>query len=85
MLLCCVFMMCARPVTIQADASSYALGATTMQDGRPISCYALNLLTTCPQNYAQIEKVLSAILFACRRFDQYAASWTCAWTRITSR
>lgn len=59
-----------KPVVIQADASSYALGATIMQDGRPVS-YASKMLTKCQRNYAQIEKELLAILFACRRFDQY--------------
>lgn len=59
-----------KPVTIQSDASEFALGACIMQNGLPIS-YASKVLTKTQRNYAQIEKELLSIVFACRRFDQY--------------
>lgn len=57
-------------ITIQCDASSYALGSVLMQEGRPIM-FASRMLTTTEQKYAQIEKETLAILFSCKRFDQY--------------
>ena len=57
-------------VTIQGDASQNGLGATLLQEGRPVS-YASRALTSAEKNYAQIEKELLAIVFACERFDQY--------------
>lgn len=59
-----------KPIVIQADASDFALGACIMQDGLPIS-YASKVLTSAQRSYAQIEKEMLSILFACRRFDQY--------------
>lgn len=59
-----------KPVTIQADASSYALGCALLQEGQPVA-YASKTMTASQRNYAQIEKETLAILFACRRFDQY--------------
>lgn len=56
--------------TIQCDASSYALGAVLMQQGQPIM-FASRVLTATEQKYAQIEKETLAILFSCKRFDQY--------------
>ncbi|XP_062714329.1 uncharacterized protein K02A2.6-like [Aedes albopictus] len=44
-----------EPIVIECDASSYGLGAAVFQSHG---------------NYAQIEKELLAILFACVRFDQ---------------
>lgn len=59
-----------RPLVIESDASSFALGACLLQDEFPIH-FASKVLTTTERKYAQIEKELLAILFACRRFDQY--------------
>ena len=56
-------------VTIQCDASQNGLGATLLQEGRSVS-YASRALTSAENNYAQIEKELLAIVFACERFDQ---------------
>ncbi|KAK9694947.1 RNase H-like domain found in reverse transcriptase [Popillia japonica] len=58
-----------KPITIEYDASSLGLGATAFQDGRVVA-YASCELTKAEKNYAQIEKELLAIVFACNRFDQ---------------
>jgi hypothetical protein len=58
-----------KPVTLSADASKDGLGAVILQDG-PIE-YASRALTQSEQNYAQIEKELLAMVFACERFHQY--------------
>ena len=57
-------------VTIQCDASQNGLGATLLQEGRPVS-YASRAFTSAEKNYAQIEKELLAIVFASERLDQY--------------
>ena len=59
-----------KPVCIQCDASDSGLGAGLLQDGLPV-VYASRALTATERNYAQIEKELLAIVFACERFDQY--------------
>ena len=57
-------------VTLQCDASQSGLGAALMQNGQPIA-YASRALTPAETRYAQIEKELLAIVFACDRFDAY--------------
>ena len=59
-----------KPVCIQCDASDGGLGAGLLQDGLPV-VYASRALTATERNYAQIEKELLAIVFACEKFDQY--------------
>jgi hypothetical protein len=59
-----------KPVVIQCDASECGLGATLMQDDRPVA-YASRSLNSAEKNYAQIEKEALAIVFSCERFDQY--------------
>ena len=46
------------------------LGVALLQDGRPVA-YNSRAMTQTEQNYAQIEKGLVAIVFACDKFDQY--------------
>ena len=58
------------PVTVQADASIRGLGACLMQDGRPIA-FASKSLTDAETRYANIERELLAIVFACLRFNTY--------------
>ena len=41
-----------------------------MQENIPIA-YASKALTATQTNYAQIEKELLAVLFACKKFDDY--------------
>lgn len=59
-----------KVLMIQTDASSTGLGSCLMQDGQPIA-YASRSLTPAERNYAQIEKELLAIVFACERFSHY--------------
>ncbi|XP_065180108.1 uncharacterized protein K02A2.6-like [Sycon ciliatum] len=64
----------AKPATVSADASSYGLGATLLQmhDGelRPVA-YASKSLSDTEKRYAQIEKELLAVTWACDHFAQY--------------
>lgn len=57
-------------VMLQADASSYALGAALLQSSQPVA-YASRSLTKAELNYPQIEKEALAIRFACLKFHQY--------------
>ena len=59
-----------KPITLQVDASKHGLGATLMQERKPVA-FASKSLNSTEQNYAQIEKELYAILFGCKRFHQY--------------
>lgn len=59
-----------KDVTIQVDASSHGLGACLLQNDHPV-CYASRSLTISETRYAQIEKELLAVVFACERFNQY--------------
>ena len=59
-----------KPVTVQADASQRGLGACLLQDGQPIA-YASKNLTDTETRYANIERELLAIVFACQRFNTY--------------
>ena len=57
-------------VTLPCDASQSGLGATLMQNGQPVA-YASRALTPAETRYAQIEKELLVIVFACDRFDSF--------------
>ena len=57
-------------VTLQCDASQSGLGAALPQSGQPVA-YASRALTPTETRYAQIEKELLAIVFACNHFDAY--------------
>ncbi|CAL8130302.1 unnamed protein product [Orchesella dallaii] len=59
-----------KSVTIQCDASEKGLGAVLLQEGKPV-VFASRALTQTEQRYAQIEKEMLAIVYACTRFDQY--------------
>ena len=62
------------PVTVQADASLRGLGACLIQkhEGKdqPIA-FASKSLTDAETRYANIERELLAIVFACQRFSTY--------------
>ena len=57
-------------MVIQTDASSIGLGAVLLQDGYPIE-YASRTMKDTQEKYAQIEKELLTVVFACERFHQY--------------
>jgi len=59
-----------EPVTVQCDASKSGLGATLMQGGQPVA-FASRSMTAAETRYAQIEKELLAIQWACHKFDIY--------------
>ena len=59
-----------KPVTVQADASQRGLGVCLLQDGQPIT-YASKSLTDTETRYANIERELLAIVFACQWFNTY--------------
>ena len=59
-----------KPVTVQADASQRGLGTCLIQDGQPIA-FASKSLTDTETQYANIERELLAIVFACQRFNTY--------------
>ena len=59
-----------RPVIVQADASQRGIGACLVQEGKPIA-FASKSLTDTETRYANIERELLAIVFACQRFNTY--------------
>ena len=59
-----------KPVRISADSSKSGLGAVCLQEEQPVA-YASRALTEPQQRYAQIDKELLAIVFACEKFHQY--------------
>ena len=59
-----------KPVVIQCDASQSGLGAALLQEECPVA-YSSRVMTQTEQNYAQIEKELLAIVYACEKFGQY--------------
>lgn len=58
-----------EPVVITCDASKSGLGAAILQE-KPVA-FASRALTETEQRYAQIEKELLAITFACKKFHDY--------------
>lgn len=59
-----------KAIVIQTDSSKDGLGSVLLQDDRPIA-YASRTLSKSEQKWAQIEKELLAIVFACQRFHYY--------------
>lgn len=67
-----------KHTVIQCDSSSTGLGSVLLQEGKPVY-YASRALTNTEIKYAQIEKECLAILFSCKKFDQYV----CGNSRVT--
>ena len=59
-----------KPVEIQCDASSFALGGVLLQEGKPVA-YTSRVLTETEKLYAQIEKEALAIVHCCKKFHFY--------------
>lgn len=58
------------PVVLSADASQHGLGAVCLQNGKPVA-FASRALTETESRYAQIEKELLALVYACSKFHHY--------------
>lgn len=59
-----------KHIVIQTDASKSGLGCVLMQNKNPIA-FASRSLTEAEQNYAQVEKEMLAIVYACSKFHYY--------------
>ena len=64
-----------KKILIQADASSYGLGAALIQvdnnENREIVAYASKSLTESEKKFSQIEKEALALTYACDHFKEY--------------
>ncbi|XP_053400458.1 uncharacterized protein K02A2.6-like [Mercenaria mercenaria] len=60
----------AKPLELQTDASRSGLGATLLQEGRPIG-YASKSLTPSQMNYAMIELECLGLVFGLKKFHQW--------------
>ena len=58
------------PVTIQCDSSDKGMGAVLLQEGHIVHAVSRSLTQT-EMRYAQIEKEMLAICFACEKFYTY--------------
>ena len=59
-----------KKIVLQTDASARGLGATMMQDGKPIA-YASRGLSDAETRYSVIEKEMLAIVFALEKWNQF--------------
>ena len=59
-----------KEIILQADASTTGLGATLLQDQKPIA-FASKTLTDTESRYANIERELLAVVYGCERFHTY--------------
>ena len=58
------------PLTVQADASKHGLGAALLQQGQPVA-FASKSLSDTEKRYANIERELLSVVFACEHFQTY--------------
>ncbi|XP_072175145.1 uncharacterized protein [Diadema setosum] len=59
-----------KEVVLEVDDSSRGLGAALTQQGRPIA-FASKSLTDTEQRYANIEREMLAVVYACEKFHSY--------------
>ena len=59
-----------KETILQADASQKGLGATLLQEGKPIA-FASKALNETESRYANIERELLAVVYGCERFHSY--------------
>ena len=59
-----------KEVTLQVDASGVGLGATLLQDGKPVA-FCSKALTDCEERYTNIEGEMLAMVYGCERFHTY--------------
>ena len=59
-----------KPIIIETDASLKGLGAMLIQDSKPAR-FLSKALTAAEVNYANIERELLAVLFACEKLHNY--------------
>lgn len=59
-----------QPVVFSADASQHGLGAVCLQNDGPVA-FASRALTETESRYAQIEKELLALVYACTKFHHF--------------
>ena len=59
-----------KPVVLTCDSSKDGIGAACLQEGKPIA-FASRAMTSAETRYAQIEKELVAVVFACTKFHHY--------------
>ena len=59
-----------KEVTLQVDASGKGLGATLLQDGKPVA-FCSKALTDCVERYANIEREMLSVVYGCERFHTY--------------
>lgn len=59
-----------KHITIYCDSSKDGCGSVLLQDNKPVA-YASKAFTQTQKNYAQIEKELLAILYACTKFHYF--------------
>lgn len=59
-----------KTLILQCDAIDHGLGAALIQEGKPMT-FVSQTLTNAEKNYAQIEKLLLAIVCATEGFHQF--------------
>ena len=59
-----------KEMMLQVDASTKGLGATLMQDNKPVA-FASRALTDTKSRYAKIERELLAVVYGCEKFHTY--------------
>ena len=59
-----------KETALQLDASTKGLGATIVQENKPVA-FASKALTDAESRYANIERELLAVVYGCEKFHTY--------------